>query len=177
MPFEGLRVCPDNAGKDRPFAVSIRSQRSRNQPCGPLRMPSGRKPGSQPLALFRLQPPTETPENRRLSQNTERGSDLNCLTWRQIREDSMKSNPADRLSRTLERNAQEPGTCSCSFSMNRCPERDSNPQGLLHQILRMCNLAFLTFMGVSTDVREASINAAQSVFVGLPTRKGRKSRK
>ena len=60
---------------------------------------------------------------------------------------------------------------------NNCPERDSNPQGLLHQILRMCNPTFLTFMGVYTDAREASINAAQSLFVGLPTRKGRKSRK
>ena len=64
-----------------------------------------------------------------------------------------------------------------SFFMNRCPERDSNPQGLLHQILRTCNPAFLTFMGVYTDARPASINAAQSLFVGLPTRKGRKSRK
>ena len=27
-----------------------------------------------------------------------------------------------------------------SFFMNRCPERDSNPQGLLHQILSLARL-------------------------------------
>ncbi|MGB7792210.1 MAG: hypothetical protein WBL39_13460, partial [Terrimicrobiaceae bacterium] len=43
--------------------------------------------------------------------------------------------------------------------------------------MAMCNPTFSTFMGVYTDAREASINAAQSLFVGLPTRKGRKSRK
>ena len=59
---------------------------------------------------------------------------------------------------------------------HNCPERDSNPQGLLHQILRMCNPAFLTFMGVYTEAREASINAAQSLCAGLLTRKDRISR-
>jgi hypothetical protein len=79
-----------------------------------------------------------------------RCSGLDCLTRCQARRAASPRtrNPEDidRLELTLEENAEEPMTCS--FFMNRCPERDSNPQGLLHQILRMCTRPFLTFLGV-----------------------------
>ena len=60
-------------------------------------------------------------------------------------------------------------TCLKNRNLLNCPERDSNPQGLLHQILRMCNPAFYIY-GVYTE--KALVAALTEMYIqGVSTRK------
>jgi hypothetical protein len=63
-----------------------------------------------------------------------------------------------------------------AFMCNDFSEMISNPQGFL-QGPKKVQSGFFASLEVYTDAREASTNAAQSLFVSLATTKGRKSRR
>ena len=103
------------------FAVSIPSQRSRNQPCGALRMPWAPNLVPKQLALVRLKPRLK---RRKITARPETPEGVPAF--------NVGSNPGGlndvesgrpSLALTLERNAEEPGTAIFSFLINRCPER------------------------------------------------------
>ena len=96
---------------------------------------------------------------------------MDCVTWCQIREDSTKSNPEDRLSAlTLERNAEEPGTCCCSFFMNKMPGERLEPTRIAPpdpKNGKNVKSDFSTFMGVQPSALKVSIGARRCLIFEL----------